>query len=379
VGLLVVDSSIAPVEKLRPAVASHGTIVTIGTVGQYVLYPSAENPEQIWRPGWPLPVVPGLAPQLRRALGLWASRQRHVPRLHLQGGSEPSTADRVLTSLFEQTGTAGRLVGVHTGGCTILRVRQGGEDVAVRLSLSDADRRVDAVSRVLADVPAIAPFVPPTIASGRAVGRAWVATPWYPRRRGLLLSHWRAQSRRWVAAEQLVAAMQAVPTGATARGWAHDWCEAVALLPADLRERLVMALEILEEIGVPTGWSHGDLWPGNILLGGAQAKIIDWDNATPRGPQGLDWLLIAAFRAARRRSTSMGQECVRLVDGPGAERAVIGGRNWMEWDHRCRVALSMTAFLLYLRNRSRFNLAPDQLAAELEPVQALLDATGAGR
>jgi hypothetical protein len=323
VGLLVVDSSIAPVEKLRPAVASHGTIVTIGTVGQYVLYPSAENPEQIWRPGWPLPVVPGLAPQLRRALGLWASRQRHVPRLHLQGGSEPSTADRVLTSLFEQTGTAGRLVGVHTGGCTILRVRQGGEDVAVRLSLSDADRRV--------------------------------------------------------AAEQLVAAMQAVPTGATARGWAHDWCEAVALLPADLRERLVMALEILEEIGVPTGWSHGDLWPGNILLGGAQAKIIDWDNATPRGPQGLDWLLIAAFRAARRRSTSMGQECVRLVDGPGAERAVIGGRNWMEWDHRCRVALSMTAFLLYLRNRSRFNLAPDQLAAELEPVQALLDATGAGR
>jgi len=145
------------------------------------------------------------------------------------------------------------------------------------------------------------------------------------------------------------------------------------LLPADLCERLVEAIGILEESAMPTGWSHGDLWPGNILLEGDDvAKVIDWDNATSSGPQGLDSLLMAAMKT-RRSATSMGVECLRLVDSTDAADAVVGGRRWDEWDRDHRVALSLTAFLLYLRNRSSFDISPEQLAAELVPVRALLD------
>jgi hypothetical protein len=374
VGLLVVDTSITPVEALQQAVASDGTLATLGRSGQYVLYPSAEHPEQIWRPDWPVGVVPGLVRQLRRALGLWLNRQRRVARLHIRNTSQPSAADVVIADLAARTGVRGHLAGVHTGGFTILRVRGAGGDVAVRLSLSNAERTVDVVGPIVAEVPEIASLVPAPLASGRAAGRPWVATPWYPQHRRLLRDLWRPDSRRWAAAERLVRAMRSVQTGVTATGWARAWCEAVDLLPTELSDRLVDALEILEAPPVPTGWSHGDLWPGNILLGGGVAKVIDWDNATSEGPQGLDSLLIAAVKAARRSSTSMASECIRLVDSAETSGAVVGGRRWDEWARDHRVALALTAVLLYLRNRSHFDISPQQLATELAPVRALLDA-----
>lgn len=373
VGLLVVDSSIAPVDALRQAVAIDGTLATLGVSGEYVLYPSAEHPEQIWRPGWPIGLAPGPTQQLRRTVGLRTSRQRQVPCLHIRNSPQPSTADLVLADLAARTGVPGHLVGVRTGGFTILRVRRTDGDVAVRLSLSNAHRTVDVVGPIVAEVPAIASFVPPTLASGRAAGRPWTATPWYPRHKRLLRDVWQTESRRWAAAEGLVCALRTVETGVTASGWAREWCTAVDLLPADLCDRLLEALGILEESAVPTGWSHGDLWPGNILLEGDDvAKVIDWDNATSSGPQGLDSLLMAAMKA-RRSATSMAVECLRLVDRADAVDAVVGGRRWDEWDRDHRVALSLTAFLLYLRNRSSFDISPEQLAAELVPVRALLD------
>jgi hypothetical protein len=151
----------------------------------------------------------------------------------------------------------------------------------------------------------------------------------------------------------------------------------VGLLPAAVGDRLVPVLEPLEH-GIPTAWCHGDLWPGNVLLDGRRASVIDWDNVTRDAPQGLEWLLIAALKDVARESTmTAAAACLQMVDNPDAVDQSVAGRRWGEWDREIRLALAVAAFLLILRNRSFHDLGEPELQRNLVAILAGVGPIGA--
>jgi hypothetical protein len=194
-----------------------------------------------------------------------------------------------------------------------------------------------------------------------------------PRRRYFFAGRWRPDARRWAVAAEVTARLQTVQTGATGHGWARTWCDSVGLLPAAVGDRLVPVLEPLEN-GIPTAWCHGDLWPGNVLLDGRRASVIDWDNVTRDAPQGLEWLLIAALKVVDSEPTmTAAAACLRMVDNPDAVDQSVAGRRWREWDRVTRLALAVAAFLLILRNRSFYDLGEVELQRNLV---AIVDGVG---
>jgi O-antigen/teichoic acid export membrane protein len=366
--LLVVDAEQYDVAALRERLANDGTVAVLGPHGEYAVYPAADRPELLWRRGWPLSVPSDPGAWARRRLALAAPR-RHGSLLGLAGPTRPSLADEVLGQLERATGTAGRLVGVVTAGHTVLRVRTDDGDVAVRLNLVQRDRDPDASAAVLADVPALAPYLPAQVASGTVRGCPWVAVEWVPRRRGALSWPWPAPASLWSAADEVVDVLAARPTGRTAPGWAEAWCAHAEVLPPRVRTQWAAELDRLES-GLPTAWCHGDLWPGNVLADGERRMVIDWDNASPDAPQGLDRLLVPALREAGEPDRLVTAEVFRLVDEVDRlDGAEVAGRRWSAWDRADRRALALAAAVLYLRNRSPHDLGPEELAAHLAAVQ----------
>jgi Phosphotransferase enzyme family len=370
VGLLVVDARLVSVEPLRSAVTEEGTLAVLGAEGPYVLYPGSEWPEQIWRRGWPIPAMRGAAAQARRTAGLWGSRQRGAPRLEVVGRSTPSLVERVLADVATATGVHARLVGVHTAGHTILRLRSASSDIAVRMSFCHPDLELDASPTVVADVPSLADVVPREIARGTTCGCPWAVNTWVPSRRYFFAGRWRPDARRWAFAAEVAGRLQTVRTGATGHGWARTWCDSVGLLPPAVADLLVPVLGLLED-GIPTAWCHGDLWPGNVLLDGRRGWVIDWDNVTRNAPEGLDWLLIAALKIVDREpNMTAAAACLQMVDNRDAIDQPVAGRRWREWDRETRLALAVAAFLLILRNRSFHDLGETDLQRNLEAVVA---------
>jgi O-antigen/teichoic acid export membrane protein len=371
--LLVVDSRIVSVDALRPALAPRGTLAVLAARGDYVIYPSAEQPEHVWRREWPLPARPGLRAQLRRIAGIRMSRLRGAPYLTVSGPRGAALADDVIADLAARTGSPGRLIGIEAATGTTLRVRQPDGDVALRLSLSGGDPH-DAVGElVVADVPAIRPLLLRELASGTTTGRPWVATRWLSRNRGLLLDTWDATRRRWEVVTQTADVLQAVRTGTTQAGWARAWCDATPILPVEQRDRFADAMAPLDE-GLPTGWCHGDLWPGNVVVDRRGAGVIDWDNASPTAPQGVDWLLIAVLREVSTGRSRAGEVCARMIRGTLPVDAPVAGRPFTEWDAAHRSALVVAAYVLHLRNRSLHDMDRDRLRDEFDVVAAALDA-----
>ena len=74
----------------------------------------------------------------------------------------------------------------------------------------------------------------------------------------------------------------------------------------------------------PTGWCHGDLWPGNVLLDGDVTTVIDWDNASDDAPLGLDVILVHALRVTAGTEDLVSAVLLGLVDDPRPD----GGRRW---------------------------------------------------
>lgn len=369
--LLIVDGRRADVRRLFESVADHGVVATIGNQGPYRVYPSTEHPQHVWRRGWPVPAVVGLRPQLRRTAGLWLSSLRGVPRLSVSRSGRASLADLIADELRTVMGERPRLVGINTAGHTILHFR-GRQDVAVRLSCTDPESEVMRSNQVVADVPEISDLVPHEIAHGRTCGHPWVAMPWVPGRRRLLRDAWRSPRDTWPVAEQMAASLSSAPTGRTHPGWAEQWVEPATLIPTSTQNLFVRALDPLES-GLPTGWCHGDPWPGNVLLDGTTATVIDWDNAARDAPLGLDWLLIAALRSSIADAAPISQCFVQLVDEPGRVDRSVGGRPWAAWDRQHRISLVVAAFVLYLRNRALHDLGASALAANLWTMQQLID------
>lgn len=374
--LVVVDTTEHPEEEAARLLAEGGVLAVLGVRGPHRVYPSLEHPELVWRRGWPVQMTAGPVPWLRRRLGLGVGRGQAVPRLRTTGEA-PSFADRVVVHLEHTTGRPGALVGLVTGGHTVLRVRTPDGDLAVRLSLTDPDRDVEVWSRVAAEVPAAAPMLPETVARGRVGDRPWVATHWTPRRRRALAWPWPRADRQWAAADRLAEVLGSTVTGRTSPGWAADWAAAAHVVPVEVRRRWEHELGVLDG-GVPTTWCHGDLWPGNVLLDRDVVTVIDWDNAGPDAPQGIDHLLVRAMRSAADAGTLVSEELLGLVDAPGpvADR-LVAGRPFAEHPRETRVALTLATVVLFLRNRSLHDLGSDQLARHLAAVDRALGGAAA--
>lgn len=380
--LVVVDTSAYDEERAAALVSDDGVLAVLGDRGSHLVYPSLDRPELVWRRGWPVQVTAGPVPWLRRRLGLGVGRGSAVPRLRLSR-DVPSLADLVVADLERVTGTPGRLVGLVAAGRTVLRVRTGDGDVAVRLSLTDIDRVTDLTARVADAVPAAAPYLPVVVARGVSAGHPWVATEWTPRRRRPLSWPWTSAERRWEVAGELAGLLGSRSTGRTDPGWARRWVAEAHVVPEEVRERWVARLAILDE-GLPTGWCHGDLWPGNVLLDRDVTTVIDWDNASDDAPRGLDHLLVHALRHADddRLATAV---LLDLAADPGPLATTeVAGRPWADHDEQHRTALALAAVVLLLRNRSLHDLGPDLLQRHLTAVdeglglvrQAPTDAAG---
>ncbi|MCW2851588.1 MAG: tuaB [Nocardioides sp.] len=375
-GLVVVDARAHDPEQVRGLLAPDGVLAVLGETGDHVVHPSAESAEVLWRRGWPVNVTSGPVPWLRRRAALAVGRPASAPRLSLDGPAVPTLADEVIAELEHATGLPGRLVGVATAGHAVLRVRRSDGDVAVRVSVTDPHRDRDAdddrPAQVLEQVPGMAPYLPTVLARGRTRERPWVATEWTPRRRSALTWPWPSPEQQWQVADDVAAVLSAHVTGATAPGWADAWCEAAAVVPPEHRERWTAVLSRLED-GLPTTWCHGDLWPGNVLIDGATRTVIDWDNASPDAPQGMDDLLMPALRSAGDSARLPTERILALVDDvdPIAD-TVVAGRRWAEWDRSTRLALALAAIVLYLRNRSLHDLGAETLARHLAAVDAAL-------
>ncbi|WP_395692768.1 oligosaccharide flippase family protein [Nocardioides sp.] len=368
--LVIADTRTRDVGTAARLVAPDGVLARIGPEGPYRIYPTLEHPELLWRRGWPVEVPAGPVPWLRRSLGLRIGRGAAVPHLRVDGPGA-SLVDGVLQDVDAATGGRGRLVGLVTGGHVVLRVRHDDGDLAVRLSVTDVDRLVDVSSRVLADVPAAAPYLPVVVAEGRTAGRPWLVSRWVPgRRRGAW--PWVPAARRWEAAEQLAEVLSGQVVGQTAPGWADGWVGGAHVLPADVRARWAAELAVLDR-AVPTTWCHGDLWPGNVLVDGPRATVIDWDNASDDAPQGLDLVLLRAMRAVEGSDRPVSAALMDLAVDPAPLAAVtVAGRAWGEHDRGDRVALALAAVVLYLRNRSLHDLGHAELDRHLDAVSRVL-------
>ncbi|MCW2774240.1 MAG: tuaB [Nocardioides sp.] len=370
--LVVVDARHYDEQALSALVATDGVIAVLGDAGPFLLYPSAESPELVWHRAWPVNMPSGPVPWLRRVLGLTVGRGDAVPRLRVSG-DQPSLADEVRRDLARATGLDSDLVGLVTAGQVVLRVRTVEGDLAVRLSLTDTEREVDVASRVLHDVPEARRFLPVLVAEGQTRGRPWAATEWTPRRHRPPSWPWPRASRQWEVARELAEVLAGRETGRTGAGWAERWSSGAHVVPAGVRVRWAAALEVLDR-GVPTGWCHGDLWPGNVLLDGAVTTVIDWDNAGDDAPLGIDGLLVHALQDVAGSDGLVTETLFRLVDDPYPVAAtMVGGRRWADWERPERLALALAAVVLYLRNRSLHDLGHDQLARHLAAVARVLD------
>lgn len=360
VGLLLIDLRLPNADQLldaiTPLLIDDAVVATIDKRGEFAIYPNLEFPELIRRRGWPLPTVPGVRTQLRRQAGVVTAGRRGVPFLGFVGPEFESLADCVSADVGATLGVALRLVGIHAAGRTILRLTgTAGDDVAVRLWLSETpdDAEMPGLRpdpRIIETVPGVDGFLPVELARGISQGHRWVATRWVSSGRVPLFGAWRSSRVGARVVGELSDALGAVPTGSTFTGWSAAWLSQTDLVPRYAVEPFLHVLSRLDN-GLPTGWCHGDLWPGNVLVEGSHATIIDWANSADDAPLGIDRLLIEALRLEQFERLTMAQACEFLVDSTDFTFAVAG-QPWNVWDRDTRAALALAAYLLYLRNHS---------------------------
>jgi O-antigen/teichoic acid export membrane protein len=360
VGLLVVDSRVASVAALRPALAADGTLAVLGRRGSYVLTTDADGAGRIWRRGWdgPRPVRHGAL------------------RLAVEGPAAVTFAERIAAQLRGVVGERLELVGVHGGPDPLLHYR-GSRQWAVRISLTDPAREIPPSDAIARQLPAAARFLPRPVLRARTGGLPWLATQWLDPGKAVPRRRRRGADDRWDALTQLAAALRTRTIGRTSAGWSTAWCENADLLRPEQRQRYAAVLARLDG-ELPTGWCHGDPRPANVVRYGADVTVLGWDNAVDDAPLGLDALLIAAARIAHEEGVPMAVACLH-ADGITATAAgaladeEVAGRRWADWDRPHRIALALAAFVLYLRGRSPHSLDDEQLRAELTAVDEVLD------
>ena len=352
-------------EALAPSLASNGhqvAIVPSRRPYSFALFPTPEQLRSVVGHGWPL-TYDGSP---RRWLGYWlatTSFWRLMPRSGLAVSSPGnSVIDLVLDQVSAATGGRAELRGFIAGrglGQLILRVRAAGQDLAVRAAVTppSAMRLRNHLSsleylrnRLGPDQKLIG--FPMTVASGSADDVSWAAESWL-RSRALRSSYaWRPSGRGWAALRAIAAGLAAeAGTGYVGDGWADNWTDGLELVAPALRAEILKALLPIEAERMPSAWFHGDLWPGNVFLRGRPQPpvIIDWDQARPDAPAGLDAVHAEVCRVVAARRCTFGDAVALLARSATRELAAtaVGGKRFAEWHRPQQLALLLATAAHY--------------------------------
>ncbi|MBJ7608050.1 MAG: phosphotransferase [Candidatus Dormibacteraeota bacterium] len=359
--LLVADERRTDPGALAGALAPGGiraAIVPAHRRHGVVPYPHPEALERILSPSWPATT---------RAPGQWL-RQHFAtsPLWRLTGraglaidGDRDGLVDDVVADLGLTTSSPARLRGflVSGGDNVVLRVALATEEAAVRLSLTDLGAtRLTHQRQLLSGIdaaltaPTLRAHMPSELALGTTHGLAWRAETWHQGHLSPRGRRWRRQAPAWDAAHGLARLLaDTAPTGRAGQGWAQSWAEEMDQFGTEVAAAVEAALGPIEEQRLTMAWCHGDLWPGNIVLSRRGAVVIDWEQARPDAPVGLDGVFLELNRLRLSSRIPIGVAAARAVRAPDALIAppAIGGVPWVKADTSLRAALVVAAIVVH--------------------------------
>ena len=142
------------------------------------------------------------------------------------------------------------------------------------------------------------------------------------------------------------------------------------------------ALRPLEEAQIPTSWCHGDLWPGNVVLARGPAVLIDWEQARPKAPRGVDSVFLETYRLMIRSGIPFGLAAARAVMDLHAliSPPDIDGIPWTRAPAPLRAALVAAAVVVNAlgpRVTARSRVGPEEHGpAALSPGRLTVRGTG---
>jgi hypothetical protein len=359
--LLVADERRVDPGALATALGPGGiraAIVSARRRHRIVPYPHPEALERILSPAWPASThAPG--PWLRQRMAtslLW--------RLSGRAGLAIDTDARgVVDDVVADLGSAGRCPArlrgflVSGGHNVVLRVGLAREEAAVRLCLTElGTARLAQQREALSGIdgalraPNLRVHMPRELALGMTHGVAWRAETWHQGHLDTGGRRWRLRAPAWDAAHGVARLLSdTTPTGHADQGWARSWALGMDQFGGDVVAEVEAGLSPIETQRVATSWCHGDLWPGNVVLGRGPAMVIDWEQGRPGAPLGLDGVFLELNRLALSSRIPIGVAAARAVQVPDALIAPpsIGSIPWAEADASLRAAVIVAAVVVH--------------------------------
>lgn len=188
------------------------------------------------------------------------------------------------------------------------------------------------------------------MALGTTRGLPWRAETWHDGHLTTRGRRWRAQSPAWEATHAVARLLSdTAPTGHAERGWASSWASGMEHFGEDVAVPLETALAPIEELGLRTSWCHGDLWPGNVVLGRGRVILIDWEQGRRDGPVGVDSVFLEMNRLMLDAGISFGIAAARTARDPAALLSPpdVNGVPWRKADRSLRHAVIVAAVMLH--------------------------------
>lgn len=386
VDLLVVDERRADAAALVDAVRRGGgraAIVPARRPHTMVPYPRADALERLLRPGWPSSTE-ATGARMRERLArsaLWRLSGRAGLAIHIEG---PSLVDEVVAAVGTGAGVEATLRGVAISGQdnAVLRVGLDGRDAAVRVALTELGAaRLERQRRVLAGIeadlltPELRRHMPRELATGVTSGLAWRAETWHHGHlspRGL---QWRLRRSSWEAAHAVARTLAAsAPTGHLQAGWARTWVQGIDQFGAATQRDFERSLRPAEAHRLATAWCHGDLWPGNIIIGDGAVVVIDWEQGRRDAPAGLDAVFLELNRLALRRRLPIGVAAAHAVSGREGLLAPppLGDVPWVEATPALRGAVVAAAMVVHAMGPEGDRRGEGWARANLDPLLSSL-------
>ncbi len=285
----------------------------------------------------------------------WLSRTRAAGLASLRWASVGRAARPVLAALQARLGAGRRqwkiVRAVPTAGDVAVAAAGAGDrpEAFIKLALSDAsvrslaDGRSALIERAADQLaPGFAELVPKVLADGEIRGRAFVVESALPGTPGdACLGNGLSEARLLAAgAAGILPLYQATATSALAdRALLEAWVDRpIGVLERALGDRYAAALtnlgaelhEALAGREITTSVTHGDLWPGNLLLDSDDATltgIVDWEGSSPHGAPDVDLVHLLITSRAVGQGRELGDVVRELMQGRmGRHEPVTDGR-----------------------------------------------------